>query len=215
MRRPKLPIVTAMVAATLCSSSPVSADASAATHSLLTESRKCKISGWTAASADASYVLVRSKPSSQARVAGKLPTIHAGYAGPKPHHRAEFDIVENHNGWFRISNVRIIVIRDGSYGFYPSPIDGWIEPSAIRFHIQSSRGFAQPDPDSAVRIRSADWLMDDWKDLYSCNGNWAEVDTSPLSWDDEQSGRPLPPQKAWFRGICGSSMIECHDVLGN
>jgi hypothetical protein len=211
-RRRKSPIVPAFVFASLC----VSGQAAAATHSSRVASRVCNISDWSAtSSADGSKIAVRSKPSGRARISGKLPTDDAAYAGPKPRHLAEFDIVETRNGWFRIANVRIIAIRDASYDAYPSKITGWIQSSAVRFNIQSSRGFAKPGSDGAILVTSPSWIMDSWKGLYDCDGKWARVETVPEDPDEPYPATELPKVKAWFRGICGFSMIECDDVSGD
>lgn len=180
------------------------------------EGHACQISGWSATpESDGRKIAVHEKPSAKARISGRLPTDDERYAGPKSRYLAEFDIVETRNGWFRISNVRIIAIRDASYDAYPSRVTGWIKPSAVRFTIQSSRGFAEPGSDGAVMITSPDWIMDGWKNFYNCDGKWARVETVPADPDDPYPSRDPPQVKAWFRGICGLAMIGCDDVSGD
>lgn len=181
-----------------------------------TPSRACQIRGWSASTEnDGRKIAVRARPSASARITGKLPTDDASYAGPKPRHLAEFDIVEARNGWFRIANVRIIAIRDASYDASSSKVTGWIQPSAVRFNIQSSRGFAKPGSDSAILVTSPDWIMDGWQGLSDCDGKWVRVETMPADPDDPDPARELPQVKAWFRGVCGSSIIGCDDVTGD
>lgn len=178
--------------------------------------RSCNINGWSeTASEDGSKVAVRATPSASGRISGRLPTDDRHYGGPKARHLAEFDIVETRNGWFRIANVRTIAIQDASYDAYPSKITGWIQPSSVRFNIQSSRGFAKPSSDSAVLVTSPDWIMDGWKGLYDCDGKWARVETVPADPDEPYPARELPQLKAWFRGVCGLSMIGCDDISGD
>lgn len=187
-----------------------------AAHASPLKGRSCNISGWSETSVeDGRKVAVRATPSARGRLSGRLPTDDRHYGGPKARHLAEFDIVEARDGWFRIANVRIIAIRDASYDAYPSKITGWIQSSAVRFNIQSSRGFAKPSSDSAILVTSPDWIMDSWKGLYDCDGKWARIETVPADPSDPYSASDLPKVLAWFRGICGLSMIGCDNVPGD
>jgi hypothetical protein len=180
------------------------------------EGRACQISGWSATSeGESRKIAVRARPSATARISGRLPTDDESYAGPKPRYLAEFDIVETRNGWFRISNVRILAIRDASYDAYQSEVSGWIKPSAVRFNIQSSRGFAKPSSDSTILVTSPDWIMDGWKTLYDCDGKWVRVETVPDDPVERYPARDIPKLQAWFRGVCGLAMIGCDDVSGD
>jgi hypothetical protein len=215
-RRFTATLASILIAALLFASIILSANVGAATHAPPIQSRKCNISGWSATdAADGSAVAVRAKPWFGSRILGTLPTDGASYAGPKPRFLAEFDIVESHNGWFRIANARIIAIQGASYDAHPVKISGWIEPTAIRFSIQSSHGFASPDKKSEIRASAPAWVMTSWRVLYNCNDKWAEVETSPEEWDEDWPRFGLPRPRAWFRGICGSSMIGCDDVTGD
>ena len=200
----------------LCLAAYLSPAAAFAAQPSNAKGRTCQIRGWSAtAENDGRKIAVRAKPSTKAVISGRLPTNDFSYAGPKPRHLAEFDIVETRNGWLRIANVRIIAIRDASYDAYPTKVTGWIQPSSVRFNIQSSRGFAKPRSDSAILVTSPDWILDGWKGLYDCDGKWVQVETMPADPDDPYPPRDLPQVKAWFRGVCGSSMIGCDDVTGD
>jgi hypothetical protein len=212
----KRPILSAIIFASMCVSANLLPEAAAASRSAPAANGACEISGWSAtAEEDGRKIAVRAKPSARARMKGKLPTDDANYAGPKPRHLAEFDIVEARSGWFRIANVQILAIQDASYDAYPSKITGWVEGSAIRFNIQSSRGFAIPSSDSAVLVTSPDWVMGGWMGLYDCDGKWVQVETTRVDPADPYPDRDLPQRKAWFRGVCGNSMIGCDDVSGD
>jgi len=205
-----------LLAVGLCVSGLAKAGIASASYASSLESRACQIRGWSAtAENDGRKIAVRARPSASARITGKLPTNDGSYAGPNPRHLAEFDIVETRNGWFRIANVRTIAIRDASYDAYPSKVTGWIQPFAVRFNIQSSRGFAKPGSDSAILVTSPDWIMDGWQALSECDGKWVRVETVQADPDDPDPARDLPQVKAWFRGVCGSSMIGCDDVIGD
>lgn len=206
-------LATAMVIGSCISPALVSAYAAVASPSQRTA---CNISGWSeTALEDGRKVAVRATPSAHGRISVRLPTDDRHHSGPKARHLAEFDIVETRNGWFRIANVRIIAIRDASYDAYPSKITGWIQPSAVRFNIQSSLGFAKPSSGSTTLVTSPSWIMDSWKGLYDCHGKWARVETVPEDPDEPYPATELPKVKAWYRGICGLSMIKCDDVIGD
>jgi hypothetical protein len=208
-------LATAMLTA-LCITPVFLPEPASANHAASSIGRSCNITGWSETSSeDGRKVAVRAMPSASARISGRLPTDDRHYAGPKARHLAEFDIVETRNGWFRIANVRIIAIRDASYDAYPSKITGWVQSTAVRFNIQSSRGFARPDSDSTILVTSPSWIMDSWKGLYDCDGKWARVETVPEDPDEPYPATELPKVTAWFRGICGLSMIECDDVSGD
>lgn len=212
----KSPMLVALTTASLCLSACVSVPTGSSSEASMSTARSCAISGWSSTPEDdGRTIAVYANPSSGARITDRLPTDDQRYAGPKPRQLAEFDIVESRNGWFRIANVRIIEIRDASYDAYPSKISGWIKSSSIRFNIQSSRGFAGPSSDSALLVTSPDWIMEGWTGLEDCEGQWVRVETVPADPAEKNPARDLPQLKAWFRGICGLSMIGCDDVAGD
>lgn len=211
-----LTLATALLTAGLCISPVVLHVPASAAHESPLKASTCDISGWLeTASANGRKVAVRATPSATGRLSGRLPTDDRHYGGAKARQLAEFDIVETRGGWLRIANVRIITIRDASYDVHPSKITGWIASSAVRFNIQSSRGFAKPNSESAILVTSPSWIMTSWLTLYDCDGKWAQVETIPEDANEPYPATELPQIKAWFRGICGRSMIECDDVPGD
>lgn len=210
------PMTLALLAASFCLTACVSAPVGSPSDAPMSKARSCRIGGWSSTpEGDGRTVAVYANPSFRARVSGTMPTDDESYVGPKPRQLAEFDIVETRNGWFRIANVRIIEIRDASYDAYASKVTGWIQSSSVRFNIQSSRGFAGPSSESALLVTSPDWIMERWMNLYDCDGQWAQVETEPADPAEKYPARELPQLKAWFRGICGLSMIGCDNVAGD
>lgn len=83
--------------------------------------------------------------------------------------------------------------------------NGWVEARHLRLALQTSLGFASPNPDSTIVV-ATDWLMPNQiLKLEDCEGEW--VKARVLTKGQGRSG--------WFRGACANQETTCDGVVGD
>jgi len=173
--------------------------------------QSCSIEGWinNAAGRD---VEVRNVPRADATVVGRLPVTRPG----EDRYSVRFVVTGSNTGWMRIEGASDRNNADTERSVFSGK--GWVPADAVRFQIQSARGFAAPDPNS---VRLVD-LGDDWAtdlgriaQVLACRGDWALVDLVVERRRDGRGGLAeladddRSRHRAWFRGICGIEETTC------
>jgi len=182
-------------------------------------STPCAFSAWTSFQADAP-IPVRNGPSPSADIVGYLPVAaDEDEEGPAS---IEFDVVEAGPDGLKIDNASDPVEPDDA-GQSVAPREfhrgaGWIANDMIQFGVQSSLGYARPDPESPIVLDiGSDWLTDSaYIDaVRGCSGEWVLLDYTLYAYQTESGGRaeyPLEDRKkgtAWFRGLCANQYTTC------
>lgn len=168
----------------------------------------CMVRGWSVSQATEGLP-VRLRPSRRSPERGRLPPFVDYRGGLHSGRGPTFAIVESRGGWVRIAEVSTAGIvgqgYDADLEWRESDLEGWIPGEAVNFVLQTRKGFARPDPASAVIFQAADWYgPPDWT-LVDCDREWVRI-----AWRDE-AGRTT----AWFRGVCGAQETTCDGVRGD
>lgn len=159
------------------------------------DGRRCTVSGFVAGHGP---VQVRTGPGPAFPAVGTLP---APDPDAEMYRTAGFDVVEARGGWFRIENG-----APWSASNEPSPgLAGWISGRDAAFSLQTHMGFAEPDPESAVRWRSRTMEEPDALAAIDCRGNWLQ-----LLFNDQGAVR-----EGWFRGVCDNRDTSCDRPPGD
>lgn len=172
--------------------------------------RRCTIGGWTI-DRSREGVEVRSRPSTSAPSAGKLPPFIPYKGGLHSGRGAEFSILGARNGWFRIADVMMPHIAGhdpeaADVVWSPSELEGWIPGTAIYFVLQTTKGFERPDPDSRVIFHGTDWYgPPGWHRVTDCQGEWVQI-----AYDQHRQEK-----RAWFRGVCRTQETTCDGIKGD
>lgn len=180
----------------------------------------CTIDGFTN-NAFGKDIVVRSAPSETAPVVGHMPLTTGAVVTRSGDslYSMRFNIVASRNGWLRLANISDSY-NDGETN-RAAAIEGksgWVPANAVRFQIQSARGYVDPHV-AADRLFD---MKDDWatdagiiENVLGCNGLWAQVDlrikdTHPHDRRHIAPGQDeLSVKGAWFHGICGSQETTC------
>lgn len=181
---------------------------------------QCKLQAWVS-DANPRGVEVHAAPSATTQVLGTLPpyltTTQEGYAFGVP-----LSIAGSRDGWVRIANAR----DDSSFTGAPERPTyagtGWIPATALRFAVQSGRGYVRPDAKSKRIVDlGSDWLTEMGKidRVLACSGDWALLEFTLHSRRDPatEALKELPSnernrQRAWFRRICAAQETTCEGL---
>ncbi|MET4683522.1 hypothetical protein [Brevundimonas faecalis] len=156
-------------------------------------------------------VEVRANPHVDAQVIGTLP-----HTGPDDDRLSiHISITASNSGWLKIQDASDDD-ADRARPVYSG--QGWIEADAVRFGIQSGRGFAAPD---ARSDRVVD-LDDNWatemgriEKVLDCRQDWVLIDfvqERRRDGDDRLIDIPVQDRlqrRAWFRGVCDAQETTC------
>jgi hypothetical protein len=187
----------------------------AATEPKLSRGTACTLGGWTNNKLTAP-IAVRAAPDRRAAVIGTIPLFPK--LGPgEDAYSATMQIVGSANGYLKIANA------SDAMNTNPRPIfsgSGWVDGNAVRFVIQSSRGYARPD-ERSERIVDLDypdnsrWATEvgEIDRVIACQGEWVQIDLL-LNRDRNDPMTILPRakwkrQRAWFRGVCAIEETSC------
>lgn len=165
---------------------------------------QCAFGAWSG-DTDPAGLNVRTGPSADAPVAGKLPppVFDAELGRPVA---MNFRVVESRDGWFRITGSDPPGDADAAAQFPP----GWISGRYVDFSIQTDLAFAEPDPRSAI-VASA-WRDKDgghqisYRHPSACRGEWVRL---------RVAGRDGREREGWLRGICDNQDTSCGGVAGD
>lgn len=183
---------------------------------------RCALDGWTN-NGFGGDIPVRDAPAAPALIIGHLPITRDGalIAYGDRRYSVRFAVIGFANGWLKIDQASDsyndetgIAKRDVYAG------KGWVPANAVRFQIQSARGFTAPDASSRrVVDLGSDWATDlgEIENVRACNGSWALVDLLVMR---KRSGESLVEvaeserfrHRAWFRGVCGNEETTCDAV---
>lgn len=174
--------------------------------------RPCSIEAWTN-NAGGEDIEVREAPRTEAQIIGRLPVTGSG---ADTAYSVRFAVTAFEAGWMKVDGASDRYNDAGARPVFAK--QGWIVADAVRFQIQSARGFAEPD---AGKARIVD-LGDDWATdlgrigrVLACDGEWALVD---LVVERRRDGRgrllelaelDRTRHRAWFRGLCGVEETTC------
>lgn len=172
----------------------------------------CSIEAWTN-NAIGRDVEVRQEPNAGSPVVGRLP-ITAPNADQR--YSVRFSVTASFPGWLKIKSA-----TDQNNGETARPVfsgDGWILADAVRFHIQSARGYEGP---ASTHPRVLD-LGDDWatemgqiERVLGCDHEWVLIDLVVERKRQANGGlielpdSDRPRVRAWFRGVCGIEETTC------
>lgn len=197
---------------------PAGTPASAAQVSVPTESMPCALTAWLSYRAKAPVAL-HATPSRGGEVLGHLP---AWTRAQEERPNVEFDVVAARSGWLRIAHVTDEQALDADGNPVPPraipTTGGWIEADAAQVGIQSSIGYARPDPAGEVVVDlGEDWLTDmgEVTAIRGCAGPWLLIEYR-IHHERAATGvlreRPEEARKremAWFRGVCSNQLTTC------
>ncbi|RJG43192.1 hypothetical protein [Mesorhizobium sp. DCY119] len=171
----------------------------------------CNFEGWSVAGTDA-LANIHEKPDAASPVLGVLPA----YVDSDDHrYGIALSIVGSHEKWLLVENARDDPNRTGLPSRPTFSGRGWISGEAVRFQVQSARGYERPDASSNRVFDLGDnWLTDvaDIRSVEGCAGDWALVSFAA---DAEAVSRlKSEPQegRAWFRRICANQETTCDGV---
>lgn len=154
----------------------------------------CNVPAFVASSAPGAPVIVDA-PADGAADLGAMPMVQdpdRGRVGPS------FMITEISNGYAHVNTVR-------AFGSDKTAPDGWVATTDLAVVAQTTKGFAAPDPSSAVVWQSAEGLATDQiVALTGCQGAWVEL---------RLHGAGQTP--VWLRGLCDLQQPNCDGAKGD
>jgi hypothetical protein len=160
---------------------------------------------------------VRAMPHSAAPVVGK---ILEPWTDGQASFAVSFAILASDNGWLLIEHAGDDPVLTGeSRPMYSGA--GWIWGEGVSVGVQASQGFARPDHQSEIIVRTAPNELDDLSAVMACDGNWVlgrwrESEWRTYRYEPEAviSRDPLVLQ-AWATGICNIQETSCDMAPGD
>ncbi len=112
---------------------------------------------------------------------------------------ASATITEVKNGYAAVTDIR-------PYQGQMLEQSGWVSARDLGFVVQTSKGFAAPDPASNVIWTGVDWISSDmFTTILDCKGEWVALQMADIA-----IAAPV-----WVRGTCAGQETTCDSVTGD
>ncbi len=181
--------------------------------------RQCTLDGWTN-NRFGENIAVHERPEAKSAILGRLPVTadDAKQVDDERLYSVRFAITGFEMGWLRIEGASDHYNDTQSGRARPVYAgSGWVPADAVRFQIQSARGFMAPSASSRKIVDlGSDWATDLGviERVLACDGSWVLVDlrlTHERRADRliQLTGHEQSLHRAWFRGVCGNEETSC------
>lgn len=211
------PMVNAITALSLLGAVPTAtrAETNPTPHLLPTTEKRCTVSGWIGFPSG-SDVRLHEAANKTSRILSNFPN-PAGQQSADDQDQPLSPTVDIHEATPQWLHVTVTTEGSETTTGAGTTIKGWLPSDAVRFGIQSGRGFEAASAQSKQIVT----LNDDWASelgvierIWDCQNDWVLIDYRQTLRRDGYALNDIPPQaqktvKAWFRGICANPWTSC------
>jgi hypothetical protein len=170
--------------------------------------KSCTFSPVTYVRQDRLPPVVRAAPSFAAPIIGRM--THQLPPGEDEYRGVDILVTAISGDFVKIEPVK----ADAEYGIAATP-GGWLPFGDVYFVMQTSAGFARPDPESRQVYAIDDWVYRNMiVRLLDCRGEWLKLVVSE-NYEEDGEHRSPPLVTGWFRGFCGVEETTCDGVKGD